>query len=1246
MASIKDRAAALKLAEKLSVRPTSGQALKPVHKCLQWRSLITHLKSTVTIKRRRVHMKSHSDCFLGSEAVDVVAEHLKLSLNFEEGHVTRPKVVCVCQALLDCNVFEVVGTKPTGKDTKQVFQDCKNSLYRFVGVHIPSIDELERGVLAVGLEMFFCSNPSEKHKEHTLGSSSHLEMLDVPDMDSLSLEASVDSPSQSQSGARYPQSLVDEVWQELTLLRLLNLVELPVLDGILHCSPKPVSSPLQLPHSDLDLIHSSSHLDRKVLSAFRDSQEDEWLCAALDCMDFVSDKSVMDLSKALPRCFSEDPNGIQRSCYEQPLLSSSSLSNYKLLVYEALAKHYSHTDRAPLMPQHMTDIYNAIIELLVTAKLGTALEALQLCLKLLPISNREELRRLLTFMALAAEPQAIKLEAEMENRLAVRRSFSRAILHSKSLTKEKEDLMVVFMLSNIQEIFKIPGALHKDVSNKLAHLVQGQHPDVTGTGSGFCHQVSKRTYVDSTKKTTNDELWKLLNNIHCDIKISSKERKRLLGQFYQAHPEVFNQYFEPKMPKDSDESREGREGSKETTEEMVKKKVRVQTPSPHRGNTSQASPPRIVSVEELMETAKGVTNMALAHEIVVNQVFQVTPIELPEDSLERRVKEIMHKAFWDCLDTQLKENPPSYDHAIKLLSEIKEILLSFLLPGHGRLRSRIEEVLDLPLIQQQAEKGALDIGQLSQFIVGMMGALCAPCRDDDINKLKEITDIVALLKSIFTVLDLMKVDMANFALSSIRPHLMQQSVEYERTKFQEFLEKQPSRCLRLHREMVNGHHKCNRESDECCTSSESPSLLPLHVHNQAYLRLLRWDHTTEPFPETVLMDQMRFLEMQQEAERLVMIASILLIIYTTTGEAISGLPGLMDKLKNTVNVMLVDMHSPNFSAQEALASIGEKVCVELNDCLSQHGYSPFSTEKKSTLKGQIIATILPDNAVRKLIESRVQSYFLASLEYTLHQTQPALPGGLAPLSRELKELAVRFSRLVNFNKLVFSPFYQKILQKILMPAVLFEGMASKVLIYPSHLHATQTSALGTSSSGTGRQPSETHRGNNTSSSRAFQHRPPPKTYVIGVNYGIAYPNNVIPSGAESGGQQETTDREAWALNTAELEAQNRSQEVEEVGSPRASRESVGLDCGLLKGACVPTRDVSRSQVRWRTTRGQELCWRHADSRGGICCASGRCDHVTKQLGNNADTVRGGVRDCHSLSTTEGMALERQRMNRD
>lgn len=32
-------------------------------------------------------------------------------------------------------------------------------------------------------------------------------------------------------------------------------------------------------------------------------------------------------------------------------------------------------------------------------------------------------------------------------------------------------------------------------------------------------------------------------------------------------------------------------------------------------------------------------------------------------------------------------------------------------------------------------------------------------------------------------------------------------------------------------------------------SSDRPTLLPLNVHNRAYMRLLKWDHASDPFPE-------------------------------------------------------------------------------------------------------------------------------------------------------------------------------------------------------------------------------------------------------------------------------------------------------------------------------------------------------------------------------------------------------------
>lgn len=76
--------------------------------------------------------------------------------------------------------------------------------------------------------------------------------------------------------------MVDEVWQEQTLLRLLHLVELPLLEGVLQCSqtPSPTPSSHLLAHSNIDLIYSSNHLDRQILKALRETQY-VWLLKSL-----------------------------------------------------------------------------------------------------------------------------------------------------------------------------------------------------------------------------------------------------------------------------------------------------------------------------------------------------------------------------------------------------------------------------------------------------------------------------------------------------------------------------------------------------------------------------------------------------------------------------------------------------------------------------------------------------------------------------------------------------------------------------------------------------------------------------------------------------------------------------------------------------------------------------------------------------------------------------------------------------
>lgn len=490
----------------------------------------------------------------------------------------------------------------------------------------------------------------------------------------------------------------------------------------------------------------------------------------------------------------------------------------------------------------------------------------------------------------------------------------------------------------------------------------------------------------------------------------------------------------------ANDSEQGLEDAVEGSDEALQKKIKSGSPSTQRVQRPHSSPPRFVTVEELLETAKGVTNMVLAHEIIVNGDFRIKPIELPEDSLEKRVKEIVHKAFWDCLSVQLSDDPPSYDHAIKLVGEIKETLLSFLLPGHTRLRNQITEVLDLDLIKQQAENAALDISKLAEFIIGMMGTLCAPVRDEEVQKLKNIKEIVPLFRAIFSVLDLMKVDMANFSVSSIRPHLMQQSVEYERKKFQELLEKQPNSLDFVTQwleeaadDLMNQKYKNALPAGGGASGSdEGPVPNPVAVQNHAYLRLLRWDHLQRPFPETVLMDQSRFQELQLQLEQLTILGAVLLVTFSMAASGIASQSNFAEKLKMIVKILLTDMHLPSFRLKDALTTIGEKVCLEVSSCLSQCGFAPFTMDKEIVLKGQIQAVASPDDPIRRIMDSRILTFLETYLASGHQKPLPTVPGGLGPVQTELEEVAVKFVRLVNYNKMVFSPYYDAILSKILV----------------------------------------------------------------------------------------------------------------------------------------------------------------------------------------------------------------------
>eukprot|EP00076_Gallus_gallus_P034103 XP_024999641.1 T-complex protein 11 homolog isoform X4 [Gallus gallus] len=441
-------------------------------------------------------------------------------------------------------------------------------------------------------------------------------------------------------------------------------------------------------------------------------------------------------------------------------------------------------------------------------------------------------------------------------------------------------------------------------------------------------------------------------------------------------------------------------------------------PAPLCCNHLSVSSPQILSTNELQELSDEVFRLSTVHEIVLNADLKVHMVNFPPHSLENRVKETLHKAFWDRLKKQISASPPDYTQAIQLLQEIKEALLLLLLPQNSQLRSQIEGVLDLELIRQEAEHGALDIHGLSTSILSTMAMLCAPFRDEEVQGLQSLTDPVELLREIFRVLDLMKMDMLNFTIQNLRPYLQECYVQYEQEKFQKILDKLPNSLDNttewLRRAAAAEVSASSLQSQSCPATSSSPdahfqgavnsnTTVPsaMSVLNRGYMDLLCWEPGQNEYPETLLLDQARLQEVQAQVNQLTIIAAVLLVTSGVCGSTLFDSPGFIARLKLVTKVLL-----------EGLSSISEK-------CTS--------------LKGQIRSIADKGNAVRNIIKQRIHLFLSLFISPDGQKSQKDFPKGLDAIQEELQEVGHRFRSVTYHNRQVFGPFYSAILKKVLFP---------------------------------------------------------------------------------------------------------------------------------------------------------------------------------------------------------------------
>uniref|UniRef100_A0A0B7AL99 T-complex protein 11-like protein 1 n=1 Tax=Arion vulgaris TaxID=1028688 RepID=A0A0B7AL99_9EUPU len=451
-------------------------------------------------------------------------------------------------------------------------------------------------------------------------------------------------------------------------------------------------------------------------------------------------------------------------------------------------------------------------------------------------------------------------------------------------------------------------------------------------------------------------------------------------------------------------------------------------------NMVGASPPRFVTFEQLMSAANGMKNMSLAHEIAVNDSFELHKPEAPPNSWEKKLAETVKRAFWDAFQEKINQDPPDLSFAYAMLQELRETMLDILLPQHQRLRDQISEVLDLALIKQKMENGAFDFDYYSKYITDTMAKLCAPARDEKIAEIRAINDVVPKFKTIMETLELMRRDMANFTIKQIRPYIQQNSIEYERKKFSEYFEAQRAvgvNALQYTEVWLKRNYEkfLKRLTDLPAPSGSAASRVstPANIMTEAFLEVLEWPYPNS-FPETLMLDQFRFMAMRDKLHTLGLITSVQLITFSVVGPSVEGMKDLKTQLKEHVDILLQDVGQKG--VKPVLESVADQAVKDVSDSLESCKLPPLTEDTKQALKGQIMNLGSRENTVRKLMNTRLMEFLREGMSGK-HVNSLQLPKGCTAVQQELVQILGNILRLSSHNRSVFGEQYSEILERLM-----------------------------------------------------------------------------------------------------------------------------------------------------------------------------------------------------------------------
>lgn len=284
-------------------------------------------------------------------------------------------------------------------------------------------------------------------------------------------------------------------------------------------------------------------------------------------------------------------------------------------------------------------------------------------------------------------------------------------------------------------------------------------------------------------------------------------------------------------------------------------------------------PPVTKATLSELDVTKIIHNPKLRHDINFDPELHFRP-NLDGEKGRRKQEKANH--FWAALRDQLmlfigdresfRRQYSNADWCLPILLRAVKEIIQTLVPQ--RDRDFLNEGLNVDLLMQQFDRGIADLEKVASWLSSVLKLHCAPMRDEWVdemynelssgNRNNDMDELVKGMRSLLSVLEAMKLDVANHQIRCLRPMLIEDTVHFE----QRFFYKK----IQGHRLDITGARLWYGEAKRCFSQEPQHSRIfgETAPFFEAVSKLILPTTAKESIPNTFLFDEERIVKLRSD----------------------------------------------------------------------------------------------------------------------------------------------------------------------------------------------------------------------------------------------------------------------------------------------------------------------------------------------------------------------------------------------